>query len=335
MEIKKLKPRTKSNVTHIVFSALLTLFVSSILFSVSSQEPLLVIRNQGVSFEEVVKGLSDELSEDFSINELVLAKDAAVDQIQEKIKLTKPKVVVLMDNKSIALFKQYQSNQKEESALIPSVSLMAVLVDDAIKGLKNASGISYEIPIVTSAVNLRGLLNTPLNKIGVIHRKFLTNFLQKNEAYCKREKIDVVPYLIPDDKAKIKPNLKKAIKKIVKTDKVDALWLPNDNIMLHPSIIKEVWLPLIKKYRVPVVVGVEVLVNPKFDFGTFAVLPDHVSLGIQAAEIIFDIMDNDWIVDMTDVEPPVSIYKIINLPQVEKHFKIDKEKLQTIDKVAQ
>jgi putative ABC transport system substrate-binding protein len=93
------------------------------------------------------------------------------------------------------------------------------------------------------------------------------------------------------------------------------------------------WIPCVRKYKIPIVVGVEVLVRPKLNFGTFAVLPDHVSLGIQAAEMVFDLMDNNWEINKSRVDPPLAVYKIINLQQAEKYFTVTEENLKSVDKI--
>ena len=45
------------------------------------------------------------------------------------------------------------------------------------------------------------------------------------------------------------------------------------------------------------VVNIETLVHPKARLGTFGVVPDHKALGIQAANKIFELLDEDWEVD--------------------------------------
>ena len=109
--------------------------------------------------------------------------------------------------------------------------------------------------------------------------------------------------------------------------------MPNDNVLLTGKIIKRVWRPLLKKHKIPLIVGLEVFVNPELDFGIFAVLPDHISLGNQAAEIILELKDNNWKFEKNITFPPISIKKIINYHQARIRFNIKEENFLNVDKI--
>jgi len=296
------------------------------------KEPLLIIRVAGKNFEQVVLGLSEELTEEFFLHELIVNKTTQKDQIAPKIKEISPKIVVLMDNISINLYKGYQKGLPESVSIIPSVSVMASFMDMAIKDLKNATGIFYEVPLVTSVVNLRAILSSQsFDKVGVVHRAFMNPAIRLNKNYCARENVELVSYPI-QNQGHIDSELKKALNQLGK--KVNAFWIPNDNKLINATLLKSVWIDFAKEFQKPIITGVESLVKPQFEFGTFAVIPDAIQLGTQAAEIVFDAMENNWEVETGKVEPPRSVYKIINLQQAERLFKVDQEKLQNmVDKV--
>lgn len=296
------------------------------------KESLLIIRVAGKNFEQVVLGLSEELSEDFFLHELIVDKSTKKQQIFPKIKKVSPKIVVLMDNIPINLYKGYQKDLPQGGSITPSVSVMASFMDIAIKGLKNATGIFYEVPLVTSVVNLRAVLPShSFDTVGVIHREFMVPVINLNQKYCAKEDIELTAYSIPNNK-NIGSELKTALNQLEK--KIDALWIPNDNQLINAELFNSVWTPFAKEFQKPIITGVESLIVPKFKFGTFAVIPDPLQLGTQAAELVFDAIDNDWVVETGKVEPPRSVYKIINLEQAERLFKVDQEKLQNmVDKV--
>ena len=52
---------------------------------------------------------------------------------------------------------------------------------------------------------------------------------------------------------------------------------------------------------------------PASPFGTFAVLPDHVALGTQAANLIFDLADNDWRAEDHPIELPLSTVRVLDV----------------------
>jgi ABC-type uncharacterized transport system substrate-binding protein len=298
----------------------------------SVKESLLIIRLDGKNFEEVVSGLSEELSEELVLHELIVNKNTSESEIAQKMREVSPKLVVLMDNISVFLYTNYQKSLPDTTNATPSVAVMASFMDIAIKGLKNATGIFYEVPLVTSVVNLRAILATgTFAKIGVVHRNFMLPAINFNRKYCAKENIDLITYLLADQDATV-TKLNDALSQLDK--KVDALWVPNDNKLINAQMLKSIWIPFAKEFRKPIITGVEILVEPKFQFGTFAVIPDPVQLGIQAAEIVFDAMDNDWEVEAGEVQPPRSVYKIINLEQAERLFSVNKEKLQNmVDKI--
>ncbi len=301
----------------------------------SAKHNLLVIRTEGQNFEEAKNGLSYDLEYDFSISEMIINKTTKVDSIAARMASEKPKVVVLMNNVSVSLYKKYQAKLPTGAPVVPSVSLMGILIDNMIDGMKNAYGIEYEIPIVTSAVNLRTVLGAKkVKKVGIVHRANLKNFIEENRKYCKSENIFLETIEI--GREKVESDLKKALTTLVKEKKVDVIWVPVDNKLVNQNLLMHVWIPFQKKHRMPMVVGVGNLVNPKFHFGTFAVLPDHDALGSQAASVIYDIMDNNWQVEENGAaQPPLSVYTILNYPDSRAYFGLQKDNLMGVDKILE
>jgi hypothetical protein len=332
MEIKKSIRREGFMISKMV-RVLMTVLLF-LIYTIPAKDQILILRRGGKDFEDALKGLNEELKADFELKDKLIDKKTDVFEIRTEIALIKPKAVVLMDNSAITLYKKYQAGLNADEVIIPSISIMGVFIKDAINDIKCACGISYEIPIVTSIVNLRVVLGSSMKKVGVIHREFLNDFLKKNKEFCKMEGIEIVDITLPNKSDNYKILLKNGLKTLLNEKKVDVLWVPNDNAFLNIEIIRDVWVPAVKKEKKPVVVGVELLVNPKLDFGTFAVLPDHVALGSQAAEMIYDILDNDWQCEDGRVDPPLAVYKIINLKQAKKIFGISDEKLKMVDKTV-
>jgi ABC-type uncharacterized transport system substrate-binding protein len=299
-----------------------------------AKDPVLIIRLEGNALQQTVEGIRAEIKDNFLITEMIIDKNAATDDISQKMKELKPKLVVLMDNIAVSLYKKYQKGLPDSSAVVPSVSLMASFMDLSIRDMKNATGIFYEVPLVTSVVNLRSVMpSVPLRKIGVVNREFMEQSVKINRGYCRKENIELVSHLISENET-IKTELERALK-LLKDNKIDALWVPNDNKIVNASLLKSVWIPFAEQFEKPIIVGVEVLVQPSFKFGTYAVIPDHVELGKQASEIIYDIMDNHWQAEGRDIEQPRSVYKIINMEQAQRLFRVDNEKLNNVDKILQ
>lgn len=301
-----------------------------------AEESIIIIRSAGKDFEDAAKGIIEELGDNVVVNQALMDRRSTVDSIKMAIARYSPRMAVLMDNKAIGFFKEYQRNLPDSATVIPSISLMAVMVEKAIDGLKNAAGISYEIPIVTSAVNLRAIVKKPIRKIGVVHREFMSDFMLWNEEYCRKEGFKLIPVVLPNKSFfGYSFRISNGLKTLFGKENVDALWIPNDNALLKPGLITDDWTPAINKYGKPVIVGVEVLVDPRFNMGTFAVLPDHRSLGNQAAGFILEVRDNGWRINDHKIFPPISVHKVINAAQIKKFFDIESKNIENVDKILQ
>lgn len=294
-----------------------------------------MIRTAGEFFEEAKNSMAYELENDFEISDFVIDKTVTPEMIASKVTTVTPQIVVLMNNTSVSAYKKYQATLPAEEPKIPTVSLMAILVNDAIDGLQNATGIGYEIPIVTSSVNLRSIFGAEkINKIGIVSRPSFKPFVEENRAFCKNENITLVTKEV--DNENIEANLPKELNSLI-AEGVNALWVPVDNKLITKELLMNVWIPFLQKHSIPVIVGVKNLVDPKFGFGTFAVLPDHSALGSQAASLVNEIMNNNWKVETNgSTQPPLSVYTILNYPASQKMFGISHEDAESaVDHLAE
>jgi hypothetical protein len=89
----------------------------------------------------------------------------------------------------------------------------------------------------------------------------------------------------------------------------------NDNALLDPKVIRDGWLPEARKSEVPIIVGVSSLVNPQLSFGSIAVVPDHAALGVQVANLLFELSDEEWIVEGREIELPLSVETVVDMTQ--------------------
>lgn len=297
-----------------------------------AQHKVLVVRPEGPNFEEARKGIVETLGEGWVFQDQVVGKDFSATSLAEVWKASGPKAVVLMDNRSVALYREARGLVGD--TLTPAVALMGVRIDLAIAGLGNAVGINYEIPAVTSMVNLRSVVNGPIKRVGVVYRASWVDFFQKQSEFCAPESVLLVGRTVPDD-GDPSSALRKALDELVKDEKVDALWILNDNLFLTPKIIQGIWMPAVKKARKFTIVGVEPLVNPSLDFGTFAVLPDHYALGSQAGGILQEIQEMEWKVEDPRSDQPLSVVKILNAKQAKSRGGVKADKLGEIDKVLE
>jgi hypothetical protein len=301
----------------------------------AAKESILVFRPDGGEFAEVVRGMEREIGDDYAITQRTLAPGASIADMAEPLRKAAPRLVILMDNRIVNLYKRYQASLPDSVAPLPSISLMAASLDREMEGLKLAAGIAYEIPILTSTVDLRGILGHALPRIGILHRDYLSDFVSVNKEYCRREGMTLVDVSLKNKEEDFRKAVRKALRTLFEDEKVDALWVPNDNALLAPELLRDVWIPMVNRYRKPVIVGVETLVQPGLGFGTFAVLPDHTELGRQLAEMVLELPAPGAAMPGERIRQPLSVIKVMNLPQVRKFVGVGRERLGNVDRILE
>lgn len=320
-------------IRRVIVSVLAFMLMSAAFSHAVTQDSLLIIRENGREFEHVSGLIRDELQSDFVFHDLIISRKSSPSEIQNAVGIYNPKLVILMDNKSIDLYMQYQFRSGDSLRLIPSISIMGVLVEDAITDIKNAAGISYEVPALTSILAFKSVVKMKIINTGVIHREFLKGFIDRNINICRKKGINLESISLPNKSSKYPYAIKKAIEELIELKDVNCLWIPNDNVLLCPEYVEKIWSPVLLKYKIPVIVGVESLVNPDLHFGSFAVLPDHSALGNQVAGMVYEIQKNDWSVKQNSTEPPLAVIKVINYRLVKTEFGVKENSLRSIDRV--
>jgi hypothetical protein len=304
------------------------------LYQSEKNDEVFIITANGSIFDQARNELVNELRDEFSVSISEINETATVEEISTLFNNNGfPKAVVLIGNNAIRLYLKYTSLHKKQAEAIQVVTILALDVERAVSGIPNVNAVAYETPIVTALVNFRRVLNRPLGKVGVIYRKAYRELVEKHRRFCSKENIEIKGLEISDDGVKHKIEITEALKTLLKKEPVDALWVANDNVLLKPELLGNVWLPALKKNKVPLVVGVEALVNPKLNFGTFAVIPDPVALGEQAAEIIFDLKSDDWNHSGITIHPAISTYSVLNIKKATEFTDLEKLKTFEVSKV--
>ena len=312
------------------FAFIALLVVAS--FAQDAAKTVLVLHPDGPSFEDAKKGIRETLGSGYGVRELVFSKETSVEEVVKGWKAISPRLVVAMDNRGIGLARE--ARDKIGDTALPLVGLMGVRVDAALRSVPRSVGINYEIPVVTSLVNLRAILPKPIKKVGMVYRESMDDMFRRNAEFCGQEGIELVGVNIPDA-ADPKTSLEKALKEIVGRGDIDALVVVNDNFFLNAKLITGSWLPALAGWKHPVVVGIEILVKPAIKFGTFAVLPDNYALGAQVAGLVQEIEDAGWKVEEAKVDQPLSVVKVLNLPGTRSCCGIQETKLGEVDKVLE
>jgi len=298
----------------------------------SGEGTVLVCMPSTSQTREVWTGLSDDLGKHYRLVAVHADAAEAGKAIAEGMRRHRPSGVVLMNNPTVAAYRSLQESSPK-TTFPPAVIVMTSFLDGRTRQLSATTGISYEVPLITVVTNLRKLIVRPIERIGVVVRPGLTGFVRRQAELAGREQIAVFEEIVA-----ARPNsseLKRALRNL--KQHVDALWILNDDRLLTPQLITEGWIPgLNERPWSPAIVGAASLVSPGQSFGTFAVVPDHVALGSQAAGLLFDIADNGWILPPdAEIQSPLSTTTTVDLVQARERFELRADALQKIDRVLE
>jgi putative ABC transport system substrate-binding protein len=302
---------------------------------------LLIAMPTSINFTEVRKSLVSEVQKNFNIHTLAVGPETKVADLAAAIQTTKPVCIVLMNNATMGLYRQYQATHPT-AATPPAVLLMASFVEEVQSHLKRATGIAYEVPGVTAFVNLRSVMNAPINRVGVIYRPPFRKFVEHQKSLAAKEHVEIVAVSVPNDVTAA--GLRDAIHGLADggkvggqaSGKVDAIWMLNDNgLVRDEEFVDDAWRVELSDAKLPLIVGVANFVDPSSPLGTLAVVPDHEALGLQAANLIFDLSENDWQVESHPVELPLSVKTVVDVKQVRANFGLRADALKHIDKALE
>lgn len=306
--------------------------VTGFLTFAQSQQKVLIVGPSGADFLEVSETLIEELGTDFMTVYRRVESHTSFERFEQHMQETKPDLVVLMDNPSVIQFKHYQ--EKYGQAAPPAIAVMALFIENNLQNLQNVAGIRYEVPAVTSFTSLRNLIKKPVNRIGVIYRQSVEPFIERQKRLCQREQLELVGYPLPDREINFKRSLRRALNHLILKERVDALWILNDSALLNLVAVRDVWIPKLKRFRKPVIVGVRPLIED-WELGNFAVLPDHQGLGKQVSELVYDMTAEDWQGGEPLIIDPTSSFSILKVKYAERYLNLVRDRLGQVDVILQ
>jgi hypothetical protein len=282
--------------------------------------------------QELWKALVLELTGEFNVETIPVTRATAPDDLSRELMKVSPKSVVVVDNRTLGLYRQLQSMRPQEE-FPPAVVVMTSFLERSIGSLRRATGIAYEVPAVSSIVALREVAELDVQRVGVVHRRTFTDVVQAQAELAAVEKVELVSIAVSDTPTP--EEVEDSLDLLVVDEKVDALWVLNDNRLLSADLLIKSWLPVLRFKPIPVIVGVSALVHPDVHFGTLAVLPQHAQLGVQTADLVFELADNDWQLEKPrEVELPLSVMTVVDIKQVDDFFGLKPDALEKIDKAV-
>jgi len=298
-----------------------------------ANKTILVFSAFGDKFAQTAQGIKDDLGDEFDIVVKIINTDTSPSNINNYINNSKPELIVLIGNTPAMQYTRYQK-QYANKDYPPSVLMSALYINRILPKIKNAQGIRHEIPAITGIRFIRSLVKQPVRRVGVLYRKWMKDLVQINAKFSKQEGIELIAVEMPNNVTL--NNMNYHLRHLLSQD-LDALWVLNDNALFSSQMIQNVWLPNMKQFNKPVIVGIEALTSTRLNFGTFAVVPDQYALGIQGAGLIADIIDEGTgqVLEKKLYEP-ISVKKSLNLKLMDKrNISVHLSKLESLDKLTQ
>lgn len=290
---------------------------------------LLVLRKSTTNMDTFVSGMIGELGADFHVVALEVNKESTTSEIALALGKSKPSAVVLLDNPTVDLYRRYQEADPT-AAYPPAIIAMALFVDQTASRLRNATGIAYEVPAVTSFVRLRAAVSTDVVRVGVLYRPLFASLVADQARLAAIEGFEIVPVALK--KAPTVTAVRAGLRELHQSE-VDALWILNDSGLLTRDLLIGAWLPLMKRNEIPVVVGVADLLRTNPPIGNFAVVPDHKSLGMQAADLIYELRDSGWGIGVPQL--PIAVETVLHRAFMEGHVGLKPGALDAVDQIVE
>ena len=214
------------------------------------------------SFKVVRRSLLNEIQHDFNVATFIVTSTTAADELAGAIHHLAPSCVVLMNNNTVSLYREYQRASAPGTRFPPSVVVMASFIDELRPTLVNATGIAYEVAAVTAFVDLRSVIKTPVRRVGVVYRPGFRQFIARQRELAEKEQIELVTMEVGE--AVYADRLRSTLHALLVEQRVDAIWMLNDNELIKSSeYLDQTWRAELRNVRVPVVVGVPNLVSPR------------------------------------------------------------------------
>ncbi len=293
---------------------------------------VLVLMPDSAAVREAFRGLVEELGAAANVSYRWIEEGTSVEDVSGWMATIRPRAVVLMNNTSLRLYRRYQSAAPRGAAAVPAVAVLTSFLRESSRGLAQFGGVIYEVPLLTSVVNLRALVEKPIRRVGVLHRPVFSGFLEEQTKLAAPEGVEIVAIPVEEPTPSL---IRKGINQLKGDTPVDAIWVLNDNRMLTPDLIRRGWVPALENNDIPVLVNIRTLLSRRVDFGTFAVLPDHYGLGVQVGQMLGAAASRGWVFPAgSRFEYPIAVRKVLHLEFARAHLALVERELETVDEVV-
>ena len=152
---------------------------------------VLILHPDSESATQVLVGLADEVGEDLNLISVEFSSRLTTGDIDTLLAEHRADALVLMNNPTVELYRAYQQSKPEGTTFPPAVMLLTSFLEKTAVGIQNATGINYEVAAVSSMVNLRSLIESKVERVGVVYRDIFEDFVREQQVMAAQEKINL------------------------------------------------------------------------------------------------------------------------------------------------
>ncbi len=307
-------------------------------FAQSQSNRLLVLMPPGPSFEQAWSGMKSDLGRRYVWTAFDPALPDAPDSLRKLIGAYAPRGVILMDSKAVKLAKLMQELDSGFAAL-PKFVLMTLKAEEAAKGLRNALGVRFEVPAYVIFTKLRSLGEKEFTRIGVFHRRSFSAFVEESRRLLAREKLELIAHCLdcetgePLLEEKIPRLLERGLNRM-KSAEVEVIWMLPDNMLVNSTTLGRFWVARFRRGKTPLVVPLAHLAGEQADLGMFSAYPDYNQLGMQAAQLVVQVLEDGVPTESLGFEPLISVHTTLNLGVTKRlRWPVREEMLERVDAI--
>ena len=273
--------------------------------NISAIEQVLIVQSREDYFSTVTNKLESELSGSFNFVKLKKIRDT--NEIAEVIPNLSPKAIIIFEkhakSSSLYWFREYLQSHSSKFSGTAFIFVKDYFLDKSEIFMDNATGISFLPPIVLGVEKLQEQSHKEIQSIGVIHSRSLRKMIIDNSASCILKGISLTMKPVPD---RNDPSFSKVFTEALnnmKKQRVDALWIVEDESLLQLQLVRDVWGPFLQKSGIPTIVNNEALLAAPWNIGTVCIIPDPQQLSSQIGKKIRELQRNNWIVYSPSIDP--------------------------------
>jgi hypothetical protein len=241
--------------------------------------------------KELIDGIKAEIG---SINPVVEElKVTTVEDFYLSIQKIIPQIIIILGEKAVGTYKNYARTYVSNGNHLPSISIIPRYVQ-SLDEVPNNMGFYYEVPVSLCVNKLSVFSGKKISRIGIIHRSYLDSFINQSKIACEKLGLSIISYSLPDSDPNLVSNINTYLNKLKRANLVDALYIPNDEVLLRPTVIQNSWKLTLLKFPMQVVVCNQSYLESNEGMSTLCIVPDYKAIGVEAGKKLKELENDQW-----------------------------------------